>query len=180
MTIGIIGFGELGSAVARRLRQLDHAVTVFNRTPAKPLAEGHETVSTPAELLQRSSSLILIALKDTATVNAIISGKDGLLAGHLEDRLIVDMTSHEPGDVAALHQRVRQAGGRYLEAPVAGSAEQALRGELELWASGNLTDYNAALPVLELLAWPCTHAGAPGEASRIRAHHEAVLGSSTP
>ncbi|TVP52739.1 MAG: NAD(P)-dependent oxidoreductase [Halomonadaceae bacterium] len=178
MTIGLIGFGNLGAAVAARLRQQEHAVTVYNRTISRPLSQGHETVNTPAELLQRSSSLILLALADTATVNAVLGGKDGLLAGDLEDRLIVDLTSHQPEDAPALHARVARAGGRYLEAPVAGTVAQAARGELELWASGQLADFEAARPVLALLATLCTHAGGPGAASRIKVNHDRVMAGS--
>ncbi len=180
MTIGIVGFGELGAAVAERLRRQEHGVTVFNRTLEKPQKAGHETVNTPLELLQRSSSLILIALKDTATVNAVFSGREGLLSGDLEDRIIVDLTTHEPDEARQLHARVERADGRYLEAPVSGTAEKALSGELELWASGRFQDFEAARPILELLAWPCVHAGAPGEASRFKAHHEAALADRAP
>ncbi|MDX1587711.1 MAG: NAD(P)-binding domain-containing protein [Oleiphilaceae bacterium] len=178
MTIGLIGFGELGSAVAERFRRQEHAVTVYNRTLSRPLAQGHETVNTPAELLQRSSSLILLALADTATVNAVLGGQDGLLAANLEDRLIVDLTSHSPEEAPGLHERIHRAGGRYLEAPVAGTPEQALTGELELWASGHLADFEAARPVLELIAWPCIHAGGPGAASRIKQHHDQTVAES--
>lgn len=179
MTIGLIGFGELGTAVAERFRRQEHAITVYNRTLSKPISQGHETVNTPAELLQRSSSLILIALADTATVNSVLSGEDGLLAGNLEDRLIVDLTSHSPEEAPALHERIQRAGGRYLEAPVAGTPEQAVAGELELWASGHLADFEAARPVLELIAWPCIHAGEPGAASRIRQHHTQTMPESS-
>ena len=56
MRIGVAGLGVMGAAVAARLMEVGHEVTVWNRTPekAKPLADaGAKVAATPADLTSR-------------------------------------------------------------------------------------------------------------------------------
>ena len=53
MHVGVAGLGQMGAAIAQRLIEVGHTVTVWNRTAdkAKPLADAGATVAaTPAEL----------------------------------------------------------------------------------------------------------------------------------
>src|SRR5687768_690997 len=64
--VTIIGLGPMGRAMARALRAKHHAVTVWNRTPARAaevLSTGARLAATPAEAL-RASELVLLSLTD--------------------------------------------------------------------------------------------------------------------
>src|SRR4051794_4935693 len=67
-TVGLLGFGEIGQAVARRLRGFDVALLVSD--PAAPTAEGIECVSLP-ELLRRSDVVSLHLPLTDATAGLI-------------------------------------------------------------------------------------------------------------
>src|SRR4051812_1878810 len=67
-TVGLLGFGEIGQAVARRLRGFDVALLVSD--PAVPTAEGIECVSLP-ELLRRSDVVSLHLPLTDATAGLI-------------------------------------------------------------------------------------------------------------
>ena len=57
MRIGVAGIGKMGAAIAARLMEVGHEVTVWNRTPDKAKAvAGATVVATPAELAQRSEA----------------------------------------------------------------------------------------------------------------------------
>ena len=76
MDIGIAGVGKMGAAIALRLMEVGHKVTVWNRSADKtrPLAEAGATVAaTPAELAAKSETIITI-LTDAAAIDAVYSG----------------------------------------------------------------------------------------------------------
>ena len=63
MKIGIVGTGRMGTAIASRLLNFGHAVTVWNRTAekTKPLAAaGMRVAATPAQLAAASEIVITI------------------------------------------------------------------------------------------------------------------------
>ncbi len=175
MSISLIGYGKLGAAIAARLRDQGHPVIVYNRTADKPIQDGYEVVNAPHELADRSSSAILICLSDSEAVKSVLEGEQGLLRRPLEDTLCIDLTTHDYGAVTGLHERVREAGGRYLEAPVVGSVIPAREGKLVLWASGEERDYKTASPLLEQIAASRTFVGAPGRATRMKLINNGVL-----
>ena len=172
----MIGYGKLGAAVAARLRDEGHNVIIYNRTPEKPAQDGFEVVNAPHELADRSSSAILICVTDSSAVDEVLNGEQGLLKRPLEDALIIDLTTHDYSAVTGFHGQVKDAGGRYLEAPVAGSVIPAKEGKLVCWASGEQRDYDTAADLLDQLTASRTFVGAPGRATRLKLVNNAVLG----
>ena len=79
MRIGVAGLGVMGAAVAARLMEVGHDVTVWNRTPekTKPLAEaGAKLAATPAELASTVDATITM-LTDAAAIDAVYNGQNG-------------------------------------------------------------------------------------------------------
>ena len=69
----------MGAAIAQRLIEVGHRVTVWNRSPdkAKPLAEaGAAVAATPAELASAAEAVITI-LTDAAAIDAVYGGPSG-------------------------------------------------------------------------------------------------------
>ena len=63
MQIGIAGLGRMGAAIAARLMEVGHTLTVWNRSPEKikPLAEkGARAAKTPAEVAGSAETIITI------------------------------------------------------------------------------------------------------------------------
>jgi 3-hydroxyisobutyrate dehydrogenase-like beta-hydroxyacid dehydrogenase len=75
LTIGVIGFGVMGSNMARNLAKKGHTVLGFSRTPSKVMAlepDGISNVSL-AEMAERSTHIIL-SVTDGAAVEATLFG----------------------------------------------------------------------------------------------------------
>ena len=73
MRIGVAGLGVMGAAVAARLMEVGHEVTVWNRTPGKtkPLADaGAKVAATPADLASAVEATITM-LTDGAAIDAV-------------------------------------------------------------------------------------------------------------
>ena len=82
MQVGFIGLGSMGSSMAANLLKAGHALTVYNRTPAKAealVAEGARLGKTPREAAR--GDVVITMLADDAAVESVVFGPDGVLAG---------------------------------------------------------------------------------------------------
>src|SRR5260370_30161447 len=95
MKIGIAGTGRMGTAIALRLLELDHEITVWNRTPEKTAvaaAAGAAVAPTPAALASACDRIITI-LTNAAAMEAVYTGTDGLLFGNVRGKLLIEMST---------------------------------------------------------------------------------------
>ena len=132
MQIGIAGIGKMGAAIAQRLIEAGHTVTVWNRSAAKlkPVTDaGAKAVATPAELANKSEAIISI-LTDAGAIDAVYNGADGLLAGDVGGKLFIEMSTVQPHTEVALAEQVRAKGAALVECPVGGSTGPARQGKL--------------------------------------------------
>jgi 3-hydroxyisobutyrate dehydrogenase len=153
MRIGIAGTGKMGSQIALRLIEVGHEVTVWNRSSAKlaPLiAAGATAAATPAALT-RTVDMVLTILTDARALGAVYDGATGLLAGELAGKLVIDMSTVQPGDERALSVKVRAAGAAFIECPVGGTTGPARQGKLLGLAAGAANDIARAKPLLDQL-----------------------------
>jgi 3-hydroxyisobutyrate dehydrogenase len=153
MKIGVAGLGRMGSAIGRRLIESGYEVSVWNRSAekAKPLADlGAFVTASPNELAERVD-VIITMLTDVDAIGRVFSGADGLLAGKVDRKLFIEMSTVQPATQKALAQRVAACGAVFLECPVGGTVGPALSGKLLGFAGGEQADFDKAKPVLERL-----------------------------
>src|SRR2546430_4613639 len=132
MKVGVAGLGMMGAAIAQRLIEVGHTVTVWNRSAdkLKPLvAAGAAVAVTPAELAGKSEVIITI-LTDAAAIDAVYGGASGLLAGDVRGKLFIEMSTVRPQTQLALSTKVRAKDAALVECPVGGSTGPARQGKL--------------------------------------------------
>jgi len=164
MRIGIAGIGKMGAAIAQRLIEVGHGVTVWNRSADKlpPLADaGAAIAATPAALARDAQTLITI-LTDADAIAAVYRGPDGLLAGDVGGKLFIEMSTVEPQTEIALAGKVRAAGAALVECPVGGSTGPARAGKLIGLMGAEPADAARAKPVLDQLCRRLEHCGPVG------------------
>lgn len=151
MRIGIAGVGKMGAALALRLMEVGHTVTVWNRTAdrTKPLAEAGATVATSAKALAASVETIITILGSEAAYRDVYDGEAGLGAADLAGKLVIDMTTVRVADIQALAIRVSAKGAVFIECPVGGTVGPARQGKLLGLAGGAPQDLARAKPLLE-------------------------------
>lgn len=170
MTIGIAGTGRMGTAIARRLLEVGRKVTVWNRTREKTGAlakAGAGVATTPADLT-RASDIIITILTDSAAIEAVYKGRDGLLAGAPAGRLFLEMSTAQSRSKRALADEVRAAGAAFVDCPVGGTVGPAAEGTLLGLAGGNAADIARAKPVLDQLCRRVEHVGPVGAAAAVK------------
>jgi 3-hydroxyisobutyrate dehydrogenase len=164
MHIGVAGLGKMGAAIAQRLIEVGHAVTVWNRSAdkLKPLiAAGAAAVATPTELAGKSDVVITI-LTDAAAMDAAYQGPSGLLAEDVRGKLFIEMSTVQPQTEVVLATKVRAQGAAFVECPVGGSTGPARQGKLIGLMGAEPADAARAKPILDQLCRRLEHCGPVG------------------
>jgi len=164
-TIGFIGLGAMGSRIAGRLLDAGHHVYGTNRT--KPKAEGLierglQWRDTPREVAA-AADVVFSMVTDDDALDAISLGPDGILAGLVEGKVYVDMSTVSPRASRELAARVDSLGAQMLDAPVSGSIPQAESGTLAIMVGGDRHAFGQVEPLLAELGQTVTHVGTNGQ-----------------
>ena len=170
MKIGVAGLGAMGAAIAARLIEVGHEVTVWNRTPdkAKPLGEaGAKVVSSPAAVAAASEAVITI-LTDGKAIDEVYTGATGLLSGDVKGKLFIEMSTVAPKVETDLAPKVRAKGAAMVECPVGGSTAPARKGQLLGLMGAEPADADRARPILEQLCRKVEHCGPVGAGSAMK------------
>ncbi|MFN2645558.1 MAG: NAD(P)-dependent oxidoreductase [Burkholderiales bacterium] len=163
MKIGVAGMGKMGAAIAGRLASVGHDVTVWNRTPEKARATGLKAAQAPADLAAASDAVISI-LADGPAVNSVYTQMVPAMRG----KLFIEMSTVRPEVPKALADKVRAAGGTFVECPVGGTTGPAKEGKLFGFVGGAAADVARARPVLEQLCRRVEHVGPIGAGARMK------------
>jgi len=164
--LGYVGLGVMGGGVAKRLLDAGHTVTGWNRTRDKAqwlIDAGMQWADTPRDVAQ-AGDIVFTMVTNTAAVQAVTEGPDGILAGLTPGKVYVDMSTASPENSRALAERVHALGAHMLDAPVSGSVITLEQGKLTVMVGGDIAVFERALPVLEAIGPKVFHLGPNGAA----------------
>jgi 3-hydroxyisobutyrate dehydrogenase len=170
MRIGVAGLGAMGSAIAARLLEVGHQLTVWNRTAAKtkPLADaGAKVVDTPRAVAAASEAIITI-LTDSTAIDAVYEGSSGLMSADIQGKLFIEMSTVPPSVETTLAPKLRRKGAAFVECPVGGSTAPARQGKLLGLMGAEASDAARAKPILEQLCRKVEHCGPVGAGSAMK------------
>nr|WKF60190.1 2-hydroxy-3-oxopropionate reductase [Paraburkholderia busanensis] len=139
MDVGFIGIGVMGQPMALNLLRAGTPLTIWNRSPDRiePLrAAGANVAASPAEVFERTSTVILMLAHDDA-IDAVLGRGTPQFETNVARHTIIHMGTTSPEYSRALAADIRAAGGAYVEAPVSGSRKPAEAGELVAMLAGD-------------------------------------------
>jgi 3-hydroxyisobutyrate dehydrogenase-like beta-hydroxyacid dehydrogenase/predicted ester cyclase len=174
MGVAMIGLGAMGGAMAHRLLERGHPVSVWNRSAEKAagLAQaGARVASTPRDAAAGASA-VLASVADGDALAAVLEGPDGALAGLAPGAVVVNLSTVDP---AQLH-RLAETGVELLDAGVLGNARHARSGELRVYAGGDAGTLARVRPLLDDLAKQVRHVGALGAGMELKLALNLVMG----
>ena len=128
MQVAFLGLGIMGQAMATNLVRAGHEVTVWNRTPGKAV-EGARVAASPAEAAQ-GVEVVWMAVSDTAAVESVLFGADGVEQSLTEGMIVVDSSTISPSATRKFAERVARKGAQYVDSPMTGSKAGAESGTL--------------------------------------------------
>lgn len=176
-TIGIIGLGAMGGAMARRLLQAGHRVSGWARRPETTHALQAEGLLLHAsrESLYQNVSVLITNVTTTADVEGLLCGDAGA-ARHLRaGSLVIDFSTIDAGRTREIATELNRHGIRFLDAPVSGGQSRAETGTLSIMVGGHADDVERARPLLQILGSTITHTGDNGSAQVIKAANQMVM-----
>lgn len=163
--VAVIGIGIMGTAITRRLLEVGHAVHVVDRNPPKVaavVAEGAIAAADPAAAVSAAEHVIT-SLNSAAIVRHVVFGANGIAAGETAGKLLIDMSSIDPGSTKALAAELGEMTGMgWVDAPLSGGAPKALTGSLTVMAGGATADVERARVVMDSLCANYTQMGPTG------------------
>jgi 3-hydroxyisobutyrate dehydrogenase-like beta-hydroxyacid dehydrogenase len=154
--LGFVGLGHMGGNMAARFLAAGYEVhgEERNREHAQHLEEaGLRWHDTPREVAEETD-VVFTSLPDDETLESAASGPDGILAGLVDGKIWVDVSTVSPRVSRKLAGEVRDRGAAMLDAPVSGSVPQVETGTLTIMVGGDKTAYRSVEPLLRELGTP--------------------------
>jgi len=162
--VGFVGLGVMGSRMVDRLVAKGHTVSGFNRTRSKAqwlIDKGMKWVESPRAAAE-SSEFTLSMVTNSAALEQIAEGPEGVLAGLSNHKVWVDMSTVGPELSRELARRAREKGADMMDVPVSGSVLTLEQGKLTFMAAGRPETLERVKPLLLDIGPRVTHVGDNG------------------
>ncbi|MDE1159996.1 MAG: NAD(P)-dependent oxidoreductase [Neorhizobium sp.] len=161
-TIGIIGLGRMGSAMAKRLSGLGFRVSGWSRSGIRAEKAVSLGLTPMAEIgaLAAASDIIISSLIDDEAVDAVMRALGRL---PLSGKLIVETSTISPQTLRAHAAAISAAGAQLLDAPISGGPETLLEGRAGLYIGGSADDFERFRPIADHLSDRVHHIGPLGD-----------------
>jgi 3-hydroxyisobutyrate dehydrogenase-like beta-hydroxyacid dehydrogenase len=164
-TVGLIGLGNMGAAVAERLLDAGYPLHVHNRTRGKaaPLEERGASVAAGAGDLAARADVVLTSLPDDEALRTVAAE---VLAAARPGTVLVDLSTVSPETSAYVAALADDASVDYLRAPVSGNPSVVRAGTLTFIVSGGRETLDRVDAVIRAIG-PTVHYVGEGEQARI-------------
>jgi len=177
-SVGWIGTGRMGAAMATRLAKAGADLAVWNRTRAKaePLAEhGARVVDAIADL--RGRDVVFTMVSSDKDLEQVLTGDGGLIAepGSVP-KVVVDTSTVSSDTSEAMRAACDAVGTQFLASPVSGNGKVVASGKLTLVTSGDEDTFHRVRPLLEAIGQHVTYVGEGDTARLAKICHNLMLG----
>ena len=176
-TVGWIGTGRMGAAMATRLARAGVDLHVWNRTRAKaePLTEhGAVVVDQIAELAGRE--IVFVMVSADQDLEQVLCGEGGLLRQDQAPQVVVDTSTVSTETSARVRAACNERGVEFLASPVSGNAKVVASGKLTLACSGSEEVFDRVHPLLDHIGQHATYVGQGEVARLVKICHNLMLG----
>jgi len=176
--IGFIGLGIMGQAMAANILKKGYPLTLFNRTQGKAealIASGARLAASPAQL-SAESDVIILMLTGPEAVEAVLTGNEGLLAGDMNGKTIIQMSTVPQASSEQWAAQLKEQGITLIDAPVSGSRIPAQQGTLVILAGGPEQAVNAHEELLLCMGKKVIYCGEAGKGSSMKLCINLLLG----
>jgi 3-hydroxyisobutyrate dehydrogenase len=171
MNLGFIGLGIMGRAMVQNLINAGHSLFVYNRTGEKcmPFVEkGAVACDTPAGVASHAG-VIFINVTDSAAVESVLFGPDGLADTASAGNIIIDHSTISPLETQKFARRLKEKNIDFLDAPVSGGDVGARNATLAIMVGGDKAAFEKSLPLLNILGKKIVYLGPSGAGQACKA-----------
>jgi len=175
-TIGFVGLGTIGGAIAKNIRKAGYPLMVHDIRPeaVQPLVDGGSERAGSAAEVARNCRIVFTSLPGPAEVEEVALGPDGLLQGVHDDSLYVDLSSSNPNLIRRVATEFRLHGARVMDAPLIVGKEGIANRSVQVLASGDSAAYEEVKPLLDTFGDTVIYTGDLGTGTVIKLAHNLV------
>jgi 3-hydroxyisobutyrate dehydrogenase-like beta-hydroxyacid dehydrogenase len=162
--LGFVGLGVMGSEMVLRLLDKGHTVTGYNRTRTKAtrlMEKGMQWAESPREVAA-ASDFTFSMVTNSAALEMIVEGSDGILAGLAPGKVLIDMSTVSPAFSRSVAAKVSAIGAEMVDAPVSGSVITLQEGKLSVMVGGRKDAFDRIAPLLHDIGPKVTYVGDNG------------------
>ena len=166
-TVGIVGLGIMGGAIARNLVDRGWRVIGFDTDPAKcaELAAAKIVITESVEQLTRDAPVIMTSLPTPAAVESVAKA----IANSGETpRIVIELSTLTLADKLRFEAILKKAGHVPLDCPLSGTGAQAKMRDLVVYASGDSDAIARCAGLFADFAKQSADLGAFGNGSRMK------------
>ena len=159
--LGFIGIGVMGGPMASNLLRAGFGVTLFNRTRDKceKLSTLGAIVAESCRQVAATSEVVITMVSDTAAVEHVLFGEDGVAGGLKPGAVVIDMSTISPLATVEFGKRLAAMGCEMLDAPVSGGPKGAIGGTLGIMVGGSREVFDRCLPMFQAMGKTITYTG---------------------
>jgi L-threonate 2-dehydrogenase len=166
-TVGIVGLGIMGSAIARNLVDRGWRVIGFDIDAAKraELAEAGVSIAGDVVQLARDAPVIMTSLPSPAAVE---DAAKAIAGSGQPPRIVIELSTLTIADKLRFEKILGKAGHIALDCPLSGTGAQAKNRDLVVYASGDGSAIAQCMPLFADFAKQSADLGAYGNGSRMK------------
>ena len=168
--VGFIGLGRMGRPMASNLCRKGFALAVYdvNRAPVLEVERLGARAGASVADVAATSDIVLTMLPNSAIVEDVILGAEGVVAHGRRGSLIADMSTVDPLVTDRLAAAAAQKGFSFVDAPVGRLASHADRGECLFMVGGSDAHVERVRPLFEAMGTTIHHCGGTGSGMRTK------------
>ena len=166
-TVGIIGLGIMGGAIARNLVERGWRVIGFDTDPAKnaELSQAKLAIAADVATLTRDAPIIMTSLPTPAAVHKVAQE---IASSRQPPRIVIELSTLSLADKLRFETILQAAGHIALDCPLSGTGAQAKLRDLVVYASGDSASIARCAELFSDFAKQSADLGAFGNGSRMK------------
>ena len=166
-TVGVVGLGTMGGAMARRMVERGLRVAGYDvSVSALQEAASHDVITMgSAAAVAEQASVIILSLPAPAALRAVSSE---IAQSGAEPRILMETSTFRIVDKEWARDTLAATGHTLLDCPLSGTGQQARSGDLSVFTSGPRDKVEACLPAIEAFSRESKYCGEFGDGSRMK------------
>ncbi|MBM3483494.1 MAG: NAD(P)-dependent oxidoreductase [Alphaproteobacteria bacterium] len=180
MKIGVIGVGNMGMNIARRLIAKGYAVHTRDVRPeadAEARSIGAK-VEPSAAALARAVDVVVIIVLNAQQIDDVLTGPHGALSALRSGQIVLLSSTIAPTDTIRYAELLSARGVACLDAPVSGGPVRAREGTMSLMWAGNPDSFTRIAPLIADMAGKVFRiSDRPGDAAKAKLVNNLLAGT---
>lgn len=164
MKIGFIGLGHMGNPMCRNLLKHGHTLKVYDMMPdlVRKVVELGARAATSVADAGKEVDVVITMLPSSPHVRNVYGSRNGLVESVAPGTLLIDSSTIDPLTAREVEMDARGKNCPMVDAPVSGGVGGAEAATLTFMVGGEVSDFEAAKPILQAMGKNIVHCGGPG------------------